>query len=594
LISQTAVPLSAAGSSSLADRQPSRSALRTSGVFAVAAVLFSCLAIAADRSEAYVYWTDDAGNVSRANLDGTGVSNGFYSSVAPEPVGIASNGQFVYWSNLSLVDGFIARAPVEGGGSRFLNIGGAWGLAATSSNLYWASLPGNSVGRYGLNPPGPLVQGLVSPAPMAYSVAVDSNYIYWANSNSSNGQGSIGRATLDGTVKEPNFIPNLTDPRGVAVDGGHVYWTSFAAGSVGSGTIGRADLDGSNATNSFITNASGPIGLAVNSTHIYWANGGSPNNSIGRANIDGTNPNQSFITASASPGYLAIDSRVDPPTLSIDSGPSGPTNSATPSFGFSAQGGSTVTCSVDTGTPDFGPCSSASSHQPGSPLADGDYTFRVRAVLGAETNEKSRSFTVDTVAPDTQITIAPPDKINTPNVTIFFESSGGAVGFQCKLNDSEWSQCTESDYADYNGLLDGAYTFRVRALDAVGNTDPNPAEASFTIDTTPDPDPDPDPVPDSNFSFGKVTPNRKAGTAALQVKVPGAGKVQLLGSRSVAATSKNAGGKATVALSVRSKGATARTLTRRGTVRVKVTVRFTPTGGSARSRSTAVKLVKRR
>jgi hypothetical protein len=35
-----------------------------------------------------------------------------------------------------------------------------------------------------------------------------------------------------------------------------------------------------------------------------------------------------------------------------------------------------------------------------------------------------------------------------------------------------------------SGLADGAYTFRVRALDAAGNVDATPASASFTVDTT--------------------------------------------------------------------------------------------------------------
>lgn len=553
-------------------------------VFALAGL--HALAFAAERSEAYVYWTDDSGNVSRANLDGTGVSNGFYTSISGQLTGIATNGQQVYWNNFT--DNRLSRANVDGSGLNpfFLTVFNAYGLAAAGNVLYWASFSGSSVSRFDPSGSPTLTQGLVSITPTAfpYSVAVDSTYIYWANANELNGQGSIGRARLDGTEVNPSFIPNLTDPRGVAVNGNHVYWTSF-----GTGTIGRANLDGSAPNNSFITGASNPIGLAVNGTHVYWANYGAAASSIGRAGLDGTGTNQSFIASSGRPVYLAVDSRVDPPSLTIDSGPSGPTNSVSPTFGFTAQGGSTVTCSIDTGTPDFGPCSSSGTHQPASSLADGSYTFRVRAVLGAETNEKSRSFTVDTVAPDTEIDAGPPEQTDSPNVTIFFSSPDGATGFQCRLNDADWSECTEADYADYNGLPDGAYTFRVRALDAAGNADPTPAETSFTIDTSPEP-----PPPSSAFTFGKATPNRKAGTAALQVKVPGAGKVQLLGSRSVAAASKNAAGKSTVSITVRLRGATARTLTRKGTVKVRVTVRFSPTGGSAATRSTTIKLIKRR
>ena len=92
---------------------------------------------------------------------------------------------------------------------------------------------------------------------------------------------------------------------------------------------------------------------------------------------------------------LAFD--VTPPSLTIDSGPSGFTNDSTPTFGFTAEAGAIVSCSIDTGSPTFGPCSNPSSHTPSAPLPDGRYVFRVRAV-DAASNEaiETRAFTVDT------------------------------------------------------------------------------------------------------------------------------------------------------------------------------------------------------
>ena len=64
-------------------------------------------------------------------------------------------------------------------------------------------------------------------------MAADSQHVYWANFR------SIGRANLDGTGVDQNFIPNIDNNQGqaVAVDGQHVYWT--AAGAGGDGRIGR-------------------------------------------------------------------------------------------------------------------------------------------------------------------------------------------------------------------------------------------------------------------------------------------------------------------------------------------------------------------
>jgi hypothetical protein len=89
-----------------------------------------------------------------------------------------------------------------------------------------------------------------------------------------------------------------------------------------------------------------------------------------------------------------------PPDTVIDSGPGGATNDPTPSFGFhSTEAGSTFECSIDTGTPDFAPCSGpGDSHTPAA-LADGSYTFRVRATDGFANTDPTpavRSFTIDT------------------------------------------------------------------------------------------------------------------------------------------------------------------------------------------------------
>ena len=71
-------------------------------------------------------------------------------------------------------------------------------------------------------------------------VAVNDHHIYWSNS----GEGTIGRANLNGTAVDqrcftPKRVPLGNVPEGLAVDGRHVYWTNYPAN-----TIGRANLDG--------------------------------------------------------------------------------------------------------------------------------------------------------------------------------------------------------------------------------------------------------------------------------------------------------------------------------------------------------------
>jgi hypothetical protein len=57
-------------------------------------------------------------------------------------------------------------------------------------------------------------------------VAVDANHVYWSDlhiliaGTDPTGTGTIGRANLDGTGADQNFITGATIPEGVAVDAG--------------------------------------------------------------------------------------------------------------------------------------------------------------------------------------------------------------------------------------------------------------------------------------------------------------------------------------------------------------------------------------
>ena len=70
--------------------------------------------------------------------------------------------------------------------------------------------------------------------------------------------GTIGRADIDGAGMNESFIIGASQPYGVKVAAGHIYWTNWDTGS-----IGRANIDGSDVNQSFITGASGPLGVAI-------------------------------------------------------------------------------------------------------------------------------------------------------------------------------------------------------------------------------------------------------------------------------------------------------------------------------------------
>jgi hypothetical protein len=204
-------------------------------------------------------------------------------------------------------------------------------------------------------------------------------------------------------------------------------------------------------------------------------------------------PNKCTAAMDAAKNITATFTDSTAPDVEITSGPNGPTNDQRPSFAFTAEAGSTVVCSLDTGTPSFGPCTDANSHRPASNLADGSYTFRVKATDGAANSATAtRTFSVDVTAPETTIT-GPTGTIDVSEAS-FVLSATEASTYECRLDDAPFAACTSPK--SYSGLTDGTHTFRARATDALGNVDTTPAEATFTVDTSqPAPPQDPPATP---------------------------------------------------------------------------------------------------
>ncbi|WP_205695643.1 glycine-rich protein [Conexibacter sp. SYSU D00693] len=172
------------------------------------------------------------------------------------------------------------------------------------------------------------------------------------------------------------------------------------------------------------------------------------------------------------------------PDTEISSGPPALTNSTTASIGF----GSTATdvarfeCQLDGG--DYATCTTPKAL---SDLADGPHVLRVRAVDQAgnvDPSPASRSWTVDTAAPNTVITGGPPALTKSRSASLVFGSSDTDVSrLECKLDGGEYATCTSPKAL--SGLADGAHTFSVRAVDQAGNADPTPATRSWTVDSAP-------------------------------------------------------------------------------------------------------------
>ena len=86
----------------------------------------------------------------------------------------------------------------------------------------------------------------------------------------------------------------------------------------------------------------------------------------------------------------------------------------------------------------------------------------------------------DTVVPETSITEGP-HKYGTAIATFAFESNEGGAMLECSLDGVQFETCASPE--TYTGLVKGKHTFRVRAVDGAGNTDPTPARREWQVDT---------------------------------------------------------------------------------------------------------------
>lgn len=172
----------------------------------------------------------------------------------------------------------INRAPNSGNQNYSEPGAGSYvcGFAVDANYVYWSE--GHYIARAPNTVPPQLPDNKwldLGSGHSACGVAVDGAHVYWTTLAPSDPEtfhaDAIGRASIDGSEAsvENDFIVNasfftiVSSPSGIDVDGNFIYWTNQPPAGQVIGSIGRANLDGTGVDYNFIPNVFYPYGLDV-------------------------------------------------------------------------------------------------------------------------------------------------------------------------------------------------------------------------------------------------------------------------------------------------------------------------------------------
>ncbi len=282
----------------------------------------------------------------------------------------------------------------------------------------------------------------------------------WLAARSANGTSvKTMRAALTGTDHTPPADPLDTSIAGgptgtVASRNASFQFTSTRSGSTFECKLDAGAWEACTSPKSYASLADGSHTFSVRAKH-------------GATDVDATPATRTWTVDATAPD------------TSISGGPTGTVNSAAASFAFSAtEAGASFECKLDGGA--YEACTSPRAY---SGLSNGSHTFSVRAKDApgnVDATPATRTWTVDTSAPDTSIASGPSGTVKSASASFGFSATQAGSSFECKLDAGAWGACTSPK--SYASLADGLHTFSVRAKDAAGNIDATPATRTWTVD----------------------------------------------------------------------------------------------------------------
>ncbi len=219
-----------------------------------------------------VYWANAAstgGSAWQGSTNGSSAPVELYATKASNSRmrGVAADGDYLFIAHydynqvvrVNLVDQTKASYPAQKPND----------ITLDADSAYWSNEEGSLVKLSRMAASGTAPQVLLSGLSRPRGVAFDENNVFVVASGNVNGSdGTLYRVPKNGGVGV-ELATSLHNPRELAVDATHVYFTSY-----GDGTVQRMSKDAvAGGTREVIATAQQfPIGIAVDDRYIFWIN----------------------------------------------------------------------------------------------------------------------------------------------------------------------------------------------------------------------------------------------------------------------------------------------------------------------------------
>jgi hypothetical protein len=201
------------------------------------------------------------------------------------PIALAADGRNVYWLNWGMTG-----TTGTGGGKRPV-------ISVLSAQVLECAVGGCN------NRPTVLATlpaaGEVGGLPLAPSaLAVDSTNVYWTTGD------SVLTCAIGGCGCSPTVVVGgLTQPPGVTVAAGRLFWSVWANGSPYTGQVQTCTTTGCANVTTLAGGQGGPLGLTADDSNVYWADTYGPNGggSISACAVAGCNGAPTLMSAVGTP-----------------------------------------------------------------------------------------------------------------------------------------------------------------------------------------------------------------------------------------------------------------------------------------------------